>query len=91
MFYSSPCDVSISLCGGLNTLDGSDVIEDKFSAHQISYEDFISDFNNLVKNPNLVVRVNKKYYSCLAALPHLISIAAYQKMLPQVRLVILHS
>lgn len=78
------CDVSVSLCGGLDTLDGSDEIEDKFSTHQISYEDFTSDFNNLVKNPNLVVRVNKKYYSCQAALPHLISIAAYQKLLPQV-------
>lgn len=52
--------------------------------HQISYEEFTSDFNNLVKNPNLVVRVNKKYFSCQAALPHLISLAAYQKLLPQV-------
>lgn len=83
-FYSSPYEVSISLCGGLDTLNGCNIIEEKFSTHQISYEEFTSDFNNLVKNPNLVVRVNKKYYSCQAALPHLISLAAYQKLLPQV-------
>lgn len=82
--YSLPCEVSISLCGELTTLIGDDVIEKQFSAHQISYEEFTSDFNNLVKNPNLVIRINKKYHSCQAALPHLISLAAYQKLLPQV-------
>ncbi|VVC25496.1 Hypothetical protein CINCED_3A004134 [Cinara cedri] len=81
---NSPCEVSISLCGGLDHLINDDyIIEEKFSTHQISYEEFTSDFNNLVKNPNLVVRINKKYYSCQTALPHLISIAAYQKILPQ--------
>ncbi|XP_015363790.1 PREDICTED: phosphatidate phosphatase LPIN3 isoform X2 [Diuraphis noxia] len=78
-----PCEVSVSLCGELDSLNGNDVIEEKFSKHQISYEEFTSDFNNLVKNPNLVVRVNKKFYNCQTALPHLISIAAYQKLLPQ--------
>lgn len=76
--------MSVSLCGCLDHLNDDILIEKKFSTHQISYEEFISDFNNLVKNPNLVVRINKKYYSCQAALPHLISIAAYQKLLPQV-------
>ncbi|XP_022176248.1 phosphatidate phosphatase LPIN3 isoform X2 [Myzus persicae] len=80
---NSPCDVSVSLCGELDSLNGNDINEEKFSKHQISYEEFTSDFNNLVKNPNLVVRVNKKFYSCQTALPHLISIAAYQKLLPQ--------
>jgi phosphatidate phosphatase LPIN len=80
---NSPCEVSVSLCGELDSLNGNDIVEEKFSKHQISYEEFTSDFNNLVKNPNLVVRVNKKFYSCQTALPHLISIAAYQKLLPQ--------
>ncbi|KAL4096720.1 hypothetical protein QTP88_021618 [Uroleucon formosanum] len=80
---NSPCEVSVSLCGELDSLNGNDIIEEKFSKHQISYEEFTSDFNNLVKNPNLVVRINKKFYSCQTALPHLISIAAYQKLLPQ--------
>ncbi|XP_025409799.1 phosphatidate phosphatase LPIN2 isoform X2 [Sipha flava] len=78
-----PCEVSISLCGELDNLSSTDIIEEKFSTHQISYAEFSSDFNNLVKNPNLVVRINKKYYNCQTALPHLISIAAYQKLLPQ--------
>lgn len=76
--------MSVSLCGCLDHINNGVLIEEKFSTHQISYEEFTSDFNNLVKNPNLVVRINKKYYSCHAALPHLISIAAYQKLLPQV-------
>ncbi|XP_050424353.1 phosphatidate phosphatase LPIN3 isoform X2 [Adelges cooleyi] len=76
-------DVTVSLCGGLNNLDGNELTEEKFVAHQISYVEFKSEFNNLVKNPNLVVCINKKYYSCQAALPQLISIAAYQKPLPQ--------
>ncbi|CAH1724737.1 unnamed protein product [Aphis gossypii] len=80
---NSPYEVSVSLCGELDSLNGNDIIEEKFSKHQISYEEFTSDFNNLVKNPNLVVRINKKFYSCQTALPHLISIAAYQKLLPQ--------
>ncbi|XP_008178722.1 phosphatidate phosphatase LPIN3 isoform X2 [Acyrthosiphon pisum] len=80
---NSPCEVSVSLCGELDSLNGNDIIEEKFSKHQISYEEFTCDFNNLVKNPNLVVRINKKFYSCQTALPHLISIAAYQKLLPQ--------
>jgi hypothetical protein len=83
-YFSLPCEVSISLCGELDNLSSTDIIEEKFSTHQISYAEFSSDFNNLVKNPNLVVRINKKYYNCQTALPHLISIAAYQKLLPQV-------
>lgn len=89
IFNSMTYDVTVSLCGGLNNLDGNELTEEKFVAHQISYVEFKSEFNNLVKNPNLVVCINKKYYSCQAALPQLISIAAYQKPLPQVQLKLL--
>ncbi|XP_050540573.1 phosphatidate phosphatase LPIN3 isoform X2 [Daktulosphaira vitifoliae] len=83
LYSNVGCEVTVSLCGGLNNLDSIEFTEKQFLAHQISYAEFTSDFSNLVKNPNLVVCINKKYYSCQDALPQLISIAAYQKLLPQ--------
>ncbi|XP_007521709.1 phosphatidate phosphatase LPIN3 isoform X2 [Erinaceus europaeus] len=72
--------VVLSLCGGL--ADSRDISLEKFNQHAITYQDLAKN-PGLLDNPNLVVKVNKKYYNWAVAAPMILSLQAFQKNLPQ--------
>lgn len=73
-------EVVLSLCGKLNTPEGPS--EEEFTQHMLSYETLSSD-PNILDNPDLVVRIEGKYYSWRSASPIILSWVAYQKPLPK--------
>jgi phosphatidate phosphatase LPIN len=80
-------EISLSLCGGLAAADGtiSTPTEDSFLQGLVTYNDLIQN-PKLVENPDLVVRLNGKYYCWRTACPQVMSLVVYQKPLPQVPL-----
>lgn len=74
-------EISMSLCGGLADSGPS---EDNFLQHLVSHNDLVRD-PKLIENPNLVVRLNGKYYNWRTAGPLIMSLVIFQKPLPQVR------
>jgi phosphatidate phosphatase LPIN len=69
--------VALSLCGmekGLPT-------EEEFTRHSINYSDICLN-PSLFSSPNLVVRLNNKYYTWMQACPIVMTLLAYQKPLP---------
>ncbi|XP_054266582.1 phosphatidate phosphatase LPIN3 isoform X2 [Macrosteles quadrilineatus] len=73
-------EVDMSLCGGLTTT--STPSEEAFLHHIVTYDEFVAN-PTLVNNPNLVIRVDGKMYNWHVAGPILMSVAAFQKPLPQ--------
>lgn len=73
-------EVALSLCGKLGTPDGPSAEE--FAQHTLPYETLATD-PNILDNPDLVVRIEGKYYSWKAASPIILSWVAYQKPLPK--------
>ncbi|GAB0090285.1 Phosphatidate phosphatase [Sergentomyia squamirostris] len=71
--------VAISLCGGLDSPNGPN--DDDFDRHVISYTEVCRN-PSLFSSPNLVVRLNGKYYSWAAACPIVMTLIAFQKPLP---------
>lgn len=70
--------VSLSLCGGMEK--GGPTDED-FEASIVQYSDICHN-PALFASPNLVVRLNNKYYSWTTACPVVMTLLAYQKPLP---------
>ncbi|KAM3663793.1 phosphatidate phosphatase LPIN3 [Ammospiza maritima maritima] len=83
---SSPMDsdsmptVALSLCGGLR--DNTQISHEKFMEHRISYQQFAEN-PRLVSDPNLVIMINKKYYSWAVAGPIVLALQAFQKNIPE--------
>lgn len=73
-------EVILSLCGKLSTPEGP--TPEEFAQHTLPYEILASDAN-ILDNPDLVVRIEGKYYSWKAASPIILSWVAYQKPLPK--------
>ncbi|KAK7867306.1 hypothetical protein R5R35_002128 [Gryllus longicercus] len=73
-------EISLSLCGGLGESCGPS--EDHFLQSLVTYNDFIQD-PKIIENPNLVVRLNGKYYNWRTACPIVMSLVVFQKPLPQ--------
>ncbi|XP_017303204.1 phosphatidate phosphatase LPIN3 isoform X3 [Diaphorina citri] len=73
-------EVVLSLCGKLGTPEGPS--DEEFAQHVLSYETLSSD-PGILDNPDLVVRIEGKYYSWRAASPIILSWVAYQKPLPK--------
>jgi phosphatidate phosphatase LPIN len=71
--------VSLSLCGGMEKGGPTD---EEFNANVIQYSDVCRD-PALFASPNLVVRINDKYYSWMTACPYVMTLLVYQKPLPQ--------
>lgn len=71
--------VSLSMCGGLEKEGGP--TEEEFNANIVQYCDICQN-PALFTSPNLVVRINNKFYSWIAACPYIITLIAYQKELP---------
>ncbi|XP_011299115.1 phosphatidate phosphatase LPIN3 isoform X2 [Fopius arisanus] len=78
--FDSNFDVSLSLCGGLDTDNGP--TEESFHQNQLRFEDICTDIK-LFDNPNLVVKINGKFYNWTSACPIIVTLAAYQRCLPQ--------
>lgn len=72
--------IALSLCGGL--ADSRDISPEKFNQHLVSYQDLITK-PGLLDDPNLVVKVNEKYYNWAVAAPMILSLQAFQKNLPK--------
>ncbi|MCJ8731736.1 hypothetical protein PDJAM_G00202900 [Pangasius djambal] len=72
--------VSLSLCGGLG--DNAHVNKEKFLEHIVTYEQFV-DNPGIIDNPNLVVRIDNRYYNWTLAAPLILSMQAFQKTLPK--------
>lgn len=70
--------VSLSLCGGMEKGGPTD---EEFDANIVQYSDICHN-PALFASPNLVVRLNNKYYSWATACPVVMTLLAYQKPLP---------
>uniref|UniRef100_A0A182WIS4 phosphatidate phosphatase n=1 Tax=Anopheles minimus TaxID=112268 RepID=A0A182WIS4_9DIPT len=73
---------ALSLCGGLAGMDGSSgPTDEQFERHRLQYANVLSD-PSVFKSPDLVVRINGKYYNWEVACPQVMTILAFQCGLP---------
>lgn len=73
--------VAMSLCGGLETANGP--TNEEFNQHLIKYSE-VCENPAIFSLPNLVVRLNGKFYSWGAACPIVMTMITFQKPLPRV-------
>lgn len=73
--------VALSLCGGLSSDSKGEPTEEDFNANIVQYADVCQN-PLLFSSPNLVVRINNKFYSWAVACPVIMTLVAYQKPLP---------
>lgn len=57
--------------------------EDTFQSAYVPFSDFCADPVSVLSNPELVVRVDGKYYSWLVAAPLIMAAVVYLQVLPQ--------
>ncbi|XP_023215611.1 phosphatidate phosphatase LPIN1-like [Centruroides sculpturatus] len=74
-------DLAMSLCGGLQDTEG-EIPDQCFLQSLITYDDFLQN-TSLLQNPNLVIRMGGKYYNWQTAAPMLLSLAMFQRPLPE--------
>ena len=86
--FENNVDVSLSLCGGLDCEHGPS--DESFHQNQLQFQDFCTD-PKLYENPNLVVKINGKFYNWATACPIIMTLAAFQRQLPQSAMEILYS
>lgn len=70
-------EIALSLCGGLEHNGPSELV---FNRHLIQYSDVCKD-PKIFSSPDLVVRINGKYYNWETACPIVLTALAYQKPL----------
>lgn len=73
--------ILLSVCGGLGD-DGELSQEEKFLKYIVSYDEFVEN-PGILEDPNLVIRIHKKYYNWAVAAPMLLSLQAFHKSLPK--------
>ncbi|XP_060819179.1 phosphatidate phosphatase LPIN2 isoform X1 [Bombus pascuorum] len=78
--FDGSMNISLSLCGGLDTETGPS--KEVFHQNLLHFEDICSD-PKLYENPNLVVKINGKFYNWTAACPIVMTYAVFQRHLPQ--------
>ncbi|KAG5448226.1 Nuclear elongation and deformation protein 1 [Clonorchis sinensis] len=78
--YPSVFGLRLSLCGWPSL--GSQLSEEKFFEHLVSYEEFIQDPEAILSNPNLTIQLNGKFLNWQVAAPSILSILAFQSELP---------
>ncbi|XP_076685332.1 phosphatidate phosphatase LPIN isoform X2 [Andrena cerasifolii] len=78
--FDSNMDISLSLCGGLDSENGPS--KEAFHQNLLQFEDICSD-PKLYENPNLVVKINGKFYNWATACPIVMTYATFQRHLPQ--------
>eukprot|EP00118_Oscarella_pearsei_P011253 m.74148 g.74148 ORF g.74148 m.74148 type:complete len:722 (+) comp35877_c0_seq5:55-2220(+) len=77
-------DLQLSLCGGLKGPD-SQIPDDKFERHLVSF-DALCQKPSLLADPNLVLKLNGKFYIWDVAAPLILSLLAFNKPLPEKRM-----
>ncbi|XP_076034413.1 phosphatidate phosphatase LPIN isoform X4 [Oratosquilla oratoria] len=80
--YKGYHDIAFSLCGRLHEHLDCDFPESLFLQSLITYDDFCEN-PQLIDNPDLVVRLNNKYYNWATAGPVIMSLVLFQRPLPQ--------
>lgn len=78
--FDSNMNISLSLCGGLDSETGPS--KEVFHQNLLHFEDICSD-PKLYENPNLVVKINGKFYNWATACPIVMTYAVFQRHLPQ--------
>ncbi|XP_017891870.1 phosphatidate phosphatase LPIN2 [Ceratina calcarata] len=78
--FDGNMNISLSLCGGLDSETGP--LKEAFHQNLLQFEDICTD-PKLYENPNLVVKINGKYYNWTTACPIVMTYAAFQRHLPQ--------
>lgn len=78
--FDNNMDISLSLCGGLDSENGP--TKEAFHQNLLHFEDICSD-PKLYENPNLVVKINGKFYNWTTACPIVMTYAVFQRHLPQ--------
>ncbi|XP_069508400.1 phosphatidate phosphatase LPIN3 isoform X2 [Ambystoma mexicanum] len=73
-------DIALSLCGGLG--DNHEISHETFMQHVLTFNSF-ADNPGILEDPNLVVRIHKKYYNWAVAAPMILSLQAFQMNLPK--------
>lgn len=71
-------DISISMCGW-----EPEPNEDSFMRNVVAFTDLCNN-PSLLDSPNLVVRINGKYYNWKVATPIISAVMIYQRPLPEV-------
>uniref|UniRef100_A0A8C5DI84 phosphatidate phosphatase n=1 Tax=Gouania willdenowi TaxID=441366 RepID=A0A8C5DI84_GOUWI len=72
--------IAISLCGGLS--ENREITQEQFCEKIISYQQFIVN-PSIIDDPNLVVKIESKYYNWSSAAPLVLAMQAFQKPLPK--------
>lgn len=83
--YDSPSDLPdlvFSLCGGLS--ENTEISKEKFLQHVVTYHEFAEN-PGIIDDPNIVLRINNRYYNWTLAAPMILSMQAFQKCLPKVK------
>ncbi|XP_069777845.1 phosphatidate phosphatase LPIN2 isoform X2 [Narcine bancroftii] len=73
-------DLVFSLCGGLS--ENTEISKEKFLQHVVTYHEFAEN-PGIIDDPNLVLRINNRYYNWTLAAPMILSMQAFQKCLPK--------
>ncbi|NWU96468.1 LPIN3 phosphatase, partial [Upupa epops] len=72
--------IALSLCGGLG--NNRQLSQEKFKEHMVSYQQFAEN-PGLIDHPDLVILINRKFYSWAVAAPMLLSLQAFQRNIPE--------
>ncbi|EZA58410.1 Phosphatidate phosphatase LPIN2 [Ooceraea biroi] len=78
--FDNNVEMSMSLCGGLDNENGPSI--EAFRENLLHFEDVSAD-PKLYENPNLVVKINGKFYNWATACPIVMTYAIFQRHLPQ--------
>lgn len=78
--FDNNIEISMSLCGGLDSENGPS--KEAFHENLLHFEDVCTD-PKLYENPNLVVRINGKFYNWATACPIVLTYVVFQRHLPQ--------
>ncbi|EFN72047.1 Lipin-2 [Camponotus floridanus] len=78
--FDNNIEISMSLCGGLDNENGPS--KEGFHENLLHFEDVCTD-PKLYENPNLVVRINGKFYNWATACPIVLTYVVFQRHLPQ--------
>ncbi|XP_023246788.1 phosphatidate phosphatase LPIN3 isoform X2 [Copidosoma floridanum] len=79
--FEPSLEVSLSLCGNLDSANDAEPSDELFQRHAVRFEDVCSDAK-LFENPNLVVKINGKYYNWGSACAVVMTYTTFQKHLP---------
>ncbi|KAI8486865.1 Lipin-3 [Branchiostoma belcheri] len=74
-------DPAMSLCGGLTATD-RDIPDEKFMSAIVTYKDLCEN-PNILNHPDLVLRIEGKYYNWKVASPTIMSYVMFQQPLPE--------